>query len=275
MKRLYLSLLALLLLALPANAAERWVVYYGDKHPASALEPFDLIVLDSDHHPPLETLSGRGKILLGYISLGEAEKYRSYYKAIAKKKLLLHDSTLWKNHVVIDVRNPKWAQMVVDELIPPILAQGFDGIMIDTLDSAIEPELSNPKQFPGMKQGAIDLIRAIRVRYPDIKIMVNRGLEILPDIAADIDMVMAESIYTDWVKNPKRPQLVPKQEYMQYLDMIAKGQEISPSLRIYSLDYWNMNDKRGVKKIYARQREQGFIPYVSTRELNRIFVEPK
>lgn len=273
----FVYFMLVLFAVLPAAAAtnERWVVYYGNTLPASAFEPFDVIVFDSDSHPPIKPLLQNGKTVLGYLSLGEAEKYRSYYKSLHKQKLLLHKSALWKNHTVVDVRKPAWAMMVVDELIPPILAQGFDGIMIDTLDSAIEPEITSPEKFPGMKQGAIDMIKLIRARYPTIKIMVNRGLDILPDIATDIDMVMAESIYTDWVKNPKKPQLVRVKEYQEYLAMIAKGRDMSPTLKIYSLDYWNMKDTQGVKNIYGKQREQGFVPYVSTKELQAIFQEPR
>ena len=58
---------------------ERWVVYYTDKLPASAFEQYDLIAFDSDSHPPIADLKAKGKTLLGYISFGEAEDYRSYY----------------------------------------------------------------------------------------------------------------------------------------------------------------------------------------------------
>ncbi|MCE2927874.1 MAG: endo alpha-1,4 polygalactosaminidase [Rickettsiales bacterium] len=257
------------------TAPERWVVYYTDKLPASAFEAYDVIAFDQKYHPPLEPLKAQGKTLLGYISLGEAEKYRSYFNAIKKKGLLHQSSTLWKGHYYIDVRKPAWTKMVLDELIPPILAKGFDGIMIDTMDSAIEPEMQNPKKYPGMKKASIELIKAIRTRYPDIKIMVNRGLEILPEMAPHIDMLMAESTYTDWVPNPKKPVLVKPETYQYYLDIIAKGRAANPKLKVYSMDYWDMSDTDGVKAIYAKQREQGFVPYVSTMDLQHLHPEPQ
>lgn len=254
---------------------ERWAVYYTDVLPATTFEAFDLIAFDSDHHPDITSLKAQGKIMLGYISLGEAETYRSYYNKIKSKNLLLQESDLWKGHYYIDVRKQAWTKMMLDELIPPILEQGFDGIIIDTTDSAIEPEMQHPKKFAGMKQGAVNLIKAIRKRYPNIKIMINRGLEILPQIAGDIDYLMAESTMTDWVPNPKKPVLVDDKTYQYYMDLIRKSQEISPKLKVYSMDYWDMSDVEGVKYIYAKQRENGFVPYVSSMDLQHMHPEPK
>jgi len=254
---------------------ERWAVYYTDKLPASAFESLDTLAFDSDYHPALEPLKAQGKTLLGYISLGEAEKYRSYFKEIKTQNLLLKGSTLWKGHYIIDVRKAAWQDMVLDKLIPPILAKGFDGIMIDTIDSAVDREINDPKKYAGMKKSAIQLIKAIRARYPDIKIMMNRGLEILPDVAGDLDMFMAESIYTDWVPNPKKPVLVKEQDYQEYLRIINNARTIAPNLKVYSLDYWQMNDIKGVRHIYAKQREQGFVPYVSTMDLQHFHPEPQ
>lgn len=272
---LFIGMMATAAFAQDAQRPERWVVYYDDKLPASAFEPYDVIAFDSDAHPPITDLKGRGKILLGYISFGEAEKYRSYFKDVKSRGLLLGESPLWKGHYYVDVRKAEWTTMLLDELIPPILAQGFDGIMIDTIDSVVYPEIEHPDKYPGMKQGAINLIKAVRARYPNIKIMLNRGLEILPEVASEIDMVMAESIYTDWTPNPKKPVLVKEAEYKAYLDMIAKAQAISPKLKIYSMDYWNMKDAKGVKRIYKVQRANGFVPYVSTMDLQHLHAEPK
>ena len=276
MKRI-LWLLCIILGSACAQAAEpeRWVVYYTDKLPASAFEAFDVIAFDSEHHPDIAPLKAKGKMVLGYISLGEAEKYRSYFNTIKERKLLLGKSDLWKGHYYIDVRKKEWTQMVLNELIPPILEQGFDGIMIDTIDSVIEPEIQAPEKYAGMKQGAVRLIKSIRARYPDIKIMVNRGFGILTEIAGDIDMVMAESVYTDWVPNPKKPVLVDKETYQYYLGIINSARDHAPNLKVYSMDYWDMSDSEGVRHIYAAQRRQGFVPYVSTMDLQHLHPEPQ
>ncbi len=259
---------------IPANP-ERWVIYYTDKLPASSFTAYDVIAFDSDSHPPIADLKAQGKTLLGYISFGEAESYRSYFKKIKEKKLFFGDSTLWKGHYYIDVRNEAWTKMLIEELIPTILAKGFDGILIDTMDSVVQPEIDNPVKYKGMKRAAIKLIKDVRTAYPDMKIMMNRGLEILPDVAVDVDYVMAESVYTDWVPNPKKPVRVSKETNDYYVDLIKKSQAISPKLKVYSMEYWNMKDTAGVKQIYRDQRALGWVPYVSTMDLQHHTPEPQ
>ena len=53
-----------------------WLVYYSDKAPSEAFKGYDLIVFDSQFHPPLRPLLDRGKTLLGYLNLGEASENR-------------------------------------------------------------------------------------------------------------------------------------------------------------------------------------------------------
>jgi len=266
--RLFLSLLFLCIAGHAwAAAPERWVVYYTDKLPAEKFSSFDTLIFDSDSHPPLAPLKVKGKTLLGYISLGEAEKYRKFYPAIKQKGLLLKANKLWKGHTIIDVRKQAWADMVVNELIPGILAQGFDGIMIDTIDSVT--------QYDDMREGAMNLIRAIRARYPDIKIMLNRGFEILPYVAKDIDMVMAESTYTDIQPGAKKAIIVPEATQREYMNILTQAKQAAPGLKIYTIDYWPLKDIAGVKAIYAAQRARGFVPYVCKLDLQSLCEEPK
>jgi uncharacterized protein (TIGR01370 family) len=260
MKKLVLLLIALFP-ALAFAATERFVVYYGDKIPAAKFADYDVIVFDSDTHPDLAAL--KDKTLLGYVSLGEAEKYRGYFKELKKKKILLSDNKVWKDHAVIDIRKPEWKDYVLEILIPATLKQGFSGVMLDTIDSPLALENEHPKQYPGMHQAAVELIGSIRSHYPDIKIMLNRGFEILPQVADDIDMVMAETIYTDWQPGQKHPIVQSQKDYDAALAMLSEAKRVAPALKIYTIDYWPAKDRAGIKTIYARQRQAGFVPYVA------------
>src|SRR5579872_4599043 len=221
MLRIILALLltVLILYVLSMLSVERWVVYYANALPPNAFKPFDVIVFDSDSHPPLAALKEQHKLLLGYISLGEAEDYRDYYKDIESQHLLLEANPAWKGHRIIDVRKPEWTAYAINVLVPKVLAQGFDGIMIDTMDSVTHLEDEDPKQYAGMKQAAAQLIKAIRAHYPYIKIMVNRGFDLLPYVGEDIDMVMAESTYSLWSPG-KTPSLVNDADRKHYIEML-------------------------------------------------------
>lgn len=276
MMRWLMTMAMILSFYIPAHAKEQeqWIVYYADKAPSELFLPYDVIVFDSVQHPALAPLKDRGKTVLGYISLGEAEEYRSDFQFLKKQNLLVQRSKEWPDHHYVDVRNPAWIQKAIDETIPNLLQHGFDGIMIDTLDSPLLLEEKYPQKYKGMSDAVVRMIKAIRMHYPTIKIMVNRGFEVLPQIANDIDMVLAESTYTTYDFDKKVAVLQPKDEHEYYVEMLKSAQKIAPSLKIYTLDYWDMQDRKGVQAIYDLQRKYGFTPYVTTVDLEHIHVAP-
>ncbi len=253
----------------------RWVVYYGEALPSSDFDDYDIIVFDRDKHPPVQNLKAKGKILLGYVSVGEAEKYRPDYEDIRATHALLEENPNWKGHYAVDVRRPEWTQYLIQEVIPQVIRQGFHGIFIDTLDSAEDLEAKNPKKYAGMIKAAAEVVRTIRLNYPDLRIMVNRGFAVMPAIAGDVDYLLAESVLANYDFKKKKASFFPDTVYQEYVDKMQALKREAPQLRLVTLDYWDMKDVGGVKKIYARQKANGFMPYVTTIGLDRVDPEPK
>ena len=252
----------------------RWVTYYSNKAPLEAFKPYQLCVFDSTEHPPLMALKQANKTLLGYISLGEVEQYRSHFKEVKKEGILLDENPNWKGSFFVDLRNALWVKRVVEELVPAILQKGFDGIFMDTLDNAETLEERDPIKYEGMKQAAIDLVKAIRQNYPQIKIMMNRGFQLLPQLTSVIDMEMGEVIYTQYDFQKKKYLLQPLEEHKYYVKTLKEAQKANPSLKVFTLDYWDKTKTQEISNIYKKQREDGFIPYVATIKLNEIIPEP-
>jgi uncharacterized protein (TIGR01370 family) len=234
----------------------RWVCYYGSSAPFSTLSKFDLLVFDSDAHPAIAPLKERGKTVVGYLSIGEVNSTRGYFNEVKAQNLVLGENKNWKDSFFIDVRNPLWTKRVVEELVPGILRSGFDGIFLDTIDNAPYLEQTEPQRYRGMADAMVRLVRTIRQNYPGIKIIANRGFDILSRIENDIDMVLGESIVESQVRT---------------LQELKKRR---PAVTILTLDYVDPRDRNAVIQAYRRQRANGFNPYVSTRELNTVFEEP-
>lgn len=253
---------------------DNYLVYYAEKADFNELAKYNLLVFDSDKHPPLRPLQDRGKILLGYISLGEAENHRRHFKAVKAQGILGEENQYWKGSYYVDQRDPRWAKRVIEDLIPKILQKGFDGIFMDTLDNPAHMERTWPDKYGGMIQAGVNLVKAIRHHYPDIKIMMNRGYELLPQVAGDIDFEMAESLYADYNFETKTYRNTPHEDYQYQIRLLNKVKKMHPHLQIVSLDYWNPEDAQGIMKIYEIERQNGFVPYVATVELNRIVLEP-
>lgn len=252
-----------------------WVVYYSDKAEPQVFNRYNLIVFDSEYHPRLQPLLNEDKMLLGYLSLGEAEKDRTYFYDIKKKGILLGENKKWPGSYAVDIRNHQWSEMVLESIIPDILNKGFKGIFLDTLDSPLDLERRDPKRYRGMKMAALNLIKAIRHHYPSITIMMNRAYEILPEAAPYVDMQLGESTLTDYNFGKKTYEMVNAPLYQKQVKMLQLAKRINPKLKVYTLDYWNPEDKEQIKNIYNTQEQNGFYPYVSTVMLDRVVEKPR
>lgn len=254
--------------------AKKWAIYFAENLPNEVFKPYSPVVLEPDQHPDLAILLESGKMVLGYLSLGEVSKDRHYYSEVKKEGLLLETNKNWPDSRMVDVRNPLWTSRVIEELIPSILFSRFSGVFLDTVDNPSYLEEKEPEKYKGMKKGIVQLIKTIRLHYPQMPIMMNRGFAILKDVANEIDMVLAENILVDHNIAEGKSRFVSEEQYQKVVKELKEAQKINPELEIFTLDYWDPNDTETVKKIYEIQRESGFYPYVSTLHLNQIIPEP-
>jgi uncharacterized protein (TIGR01370 family) len=269
-----LSLLAMAATIHGAEPLQPWVVYYSNQLPVRAFDPYRLVVLDSQHHPSVRALADRGKMVLGYISLGEVEQHRDWFAEVKAEGLLLMENKSWPGSYFVDVRDPRWTRRVIEELVPRILRHGFHGLFLDTLDNPPHLERSDPEKYRGMTAAAAALVRALRLHYPNIRLMMNRGYELLPEVGGHIDYELGESVFADYDFDAKTYRRVPEEEYRHQVELLQQARRAHPGLVVYTLDYWNPDDREGIAQIYRVQRANGFIPQVSVVELDRIIEEP-
>ncbi len=252
---------------------EKFIVYYSDKEHPGNFKDYQVLVLDAKYHPPLQRLAEDGKTLLGYISLGEVTNHSLYYPKLKEQGLLFAENPNWKGSYGVDIRNPAWQKIVIESLIPALLRDGFNGVFFDTLDSPIELERVDPKKYKGMKEASINLIKAVRTNFPQVKIMVNRGYTILPQLAPYVDIVLGESVRNTYDFNKKVYHKVDESLYLTQVKWLKEAKQRNPKLKIYTLDYADPKDPIKITDIYSVQRANGFVPYVATIGLNEIVNE--
>jgi hypothetical protein len=105
-------------------------------------------------------------------------------------------------------------------------------------------------------------------------IMVNRGYALLPRIASEIDMLMGESVHATFDAASESYVRVSSDALRWQLGRLNEARRLRPSLKLFSLDYWNPTDTAGLVQIYAEARANGLIPYVATIDLSRVVVRP-
>jgi polysaccharide biosynthesis protein PelA len=260
--------------ASPVSKSFKWAICYAQYPRTQELQGFELIVLDSDASVSLSALAQPGRDVLAYLSLGEIEQHRPYFDWAKSAGILLGENPNWHGSFYVDVRQESWRKRVVDELVPTILAAGFNGVFLDTLDDAAALEGQDPQLYGGMKSAAVNLVRNLREGFPGMRIMVNRGYGLFPGIAPLVDILLGESVYTTYDVAHNGYIRVPAAQYEQQVDLLKQARQTNPKLRICSLDYWDPNARKEIRRIYRVERANGFAPYVATRELDRVVREP-
>lgn len=261
--------------ALPEVGAQAWGIDYGSATDPAIAKHYDLLVLEPDFDRALAPLRGKNTRLLGYISLGEINMARPFAAELSRAGALSDRNPNWPEARYVDLRHPAWRDMVLDHLIPALLRKGYDGIFMDTLDNAEALEHLKPRDHQGMVAGAAALVQAIRARFPDITIMMNRGYALLPKVVSRIDIVLAEAMASRWNFAEKRYEMMTPEDWDWQAAKLYEAKRANPRLKLMTLDYWDPADEATVASLYARERAAGFQPYVSTLALDRLIPEPR
>ena len=255
-------------------APKSWVVYYGAEPAGAQLAPYDIIVVDGGYTGPLGELKARGAMVLAYLSLAEVSKQRAHFAQAQQAGLLVKENPNWPGAWMLEVRDERWRAMVVEQLAPALLARGFDGLFLDTVDSALHLEATEPKTYGGASDAAVDLILRLHRSAPRAKLMLNGAVPLLARLRGAVDMVAVESSMTDWDFARKTARWRRPDERKWATDRLAKARLANGDLRVFTLDYWPVDDAAGRARIYREQRAAGFVPYVATIALDRVIAEP-
>ena len=267
--------------------ARSWIAYYPTQFPKDqaaleALRSFGLIVMNAEHKEYVKQVkSGHNKVL-AYVSVGEVGPQHPWMPYLQAHGMLLQENPAWKGNYVVDLRQKQWRQYVIQRVIPPLLAAGFDGVMLDTIESPLHLELygeaSERERHRGMKAAAVELLKEVRAAFPGITIIMNRGFPVLGKAVPYVDGVIAESVFTDYDAQHQRYEMRPLEQRQLLLAQIQAykraAEKAGKEPQLFGLEYGDLADTPMVKKLYDKQRQQGWRPYVGSRALNVIALPP-
>lgn len=247
-----------------------WLCYYGNVFGPEVYARFDLVVLDSHRHPPLPSAPGHPPVL-GYLSVGEVAQDGPYWALARHQDYLVMQNPAW-NSWIVDVRDPTWQRLLLQVAVPAIFDQGFDGLFLDTFDASLHLlTLADGQRFKGVHEALLKIVKAIKSHYPDKWIAVNRGLPVLPAMAPWIDFIVYEDLYSFYNDQTKAYEPVAATTRDVLMPHIEKGLAANPTLGLLSIDYAAADQPELAKEAIRFARSKGFVPYVSTVELDQIF----
>ena len=223
------------------------LIYYGDNASTEYLNSFKAVVLDPDIYHSVFNIATE---TYAYISLGEVRKSRNFFQFVKEMSVLKGENPNWKGSYYISLKSGKWQEFVINYLIPLILSKGYKGLFLDTVDSLLKTNKNKPF--------TINFINNIRLRFPGIKIIMNRGFDIARYVK--VDGILFESTITTF-NFKKKKYFFLKQRHIF---------KIPKKIKKYSIDYWTPTDFKTIKKIYNIALKRGYIPYVGEITLRQL-----
>ncbi|GEM_PF-1908339 len=253
-----------------------FVCYYG---PGSVPEmsQADVAIVDGRNLSTdnIKELQASGTWVVSYVTIGEDDTlsvadgkgpggYASYFMDTDGDKKP-DKNTSWNSYFV-DAGNPLWQERILNGRIKDIIEKfGCDGIFLDTVDTV--------DLYKDTKAGMVDLIRKMREKYPNIKIVQNRGFSVLGETFQYIDAIMFEdfSINYDW-KNDSYSQADKGKLYATGLQALEiNGHRKKKDFLVFDLGYADLNQPDLIQFCYDRAWEYDFIPYVANIQLDEVY----
>jgi cysteinyl-tRNA synthetase len=225
-------------------------------------------VIENLKHSP-----GGDKIVLCYMSIGQAERYRYYWQ-----REWNHDPPAWLDEPDPDwtddywVRywDPDWQAVIFgspDSYLDRIIELGFDGVYLDRVDTYVYYE---EKGRETAAREMVDFVIAIaeyaRDRNPSFGVFPQNAEELgrqFPEYMEVVTGIGVEDLYYGYPHDhtPSPADWTARREAI-LLEWAEAGK------LVLTVDYTSRPEQ--VADAYHRSRANGFVPYVADRSLGRL-----
>jgi cysteinyl-tRNA synthetase len=161
-----------------------------------------------------------GRRVIAYLSIGEAEDYRTYWQRSWKTNpppFLLAQNPEWKGNYRVKYWQANWQRLILAE-VDKIMAAGFAGVYLDIVDgfetfeqdgtNFIDDRL-NPETKQSYRRDMVDWVKAVAARArktnPAALVIPQNGTQLLgqSDFLAAVDAVGVEDLFTNGDKLQK------------------------------------------------------------------------
>ena len=275
---------------------------------ALANSPYDMLVIeptrsakgseDFDTAGLVARLHGRGKLVLAYIDIGEAEDYRVYWEdgwrpptrhARGEPSFLITaDPGGWSGNYPVAYWDQRWKDIVIygeSSLLNMVLEDGFDGVYLDWIEAFSDPSVAAAAAAQGIDPAA-EMVRFVsevgqyaRGMSPGFVVVAQNGADLaeqVPQYLEVIDGLAQEDLSyggvadTEW-GDPNSGDVPTAEEDRRYLTELL-GLYRQAGIPIFCVDYALRPEH--VEEAYRRHREAGCLGYVSQSPLSRLSETP-
>jgi len=240
------------------------VVYYEDKISYPMVGIHDYIIVQ----PELTNTHTHGFSLYNdkmyaYVSIGEIDKKIKEYQDI-KQEWVVAKNDSWQSEV-LDLKNKEYIEYLFSAMIQPRVNQGFTNFFFDTLDS-YHLASKTQEDREANEKALVSFLKEFKRRYPNSKLVINRGFEIIDQVHDLVDAVLFESYYVG-IGGDKLAYKNVDSEAREWLD-IHIDKIKSYGVDVISVEYLPEDEVDAADEVVGKLVKRGIIPYVSNRELN-------
>lgn len=213
---------------------------------------------------------GSTRLLIAYLSFGEAERYRAYWRPEwydpAKRPFWLGEANPnWDGNYAVQYWQPEWQQLIFgapESYLDIIMAQGFDGVYLDRADAFFEWEKSRPTARADMALFVRTLADYARRKNPNFLVVMQNAEELLDD-AKVLDAIdgMAKEDLLYGVDRPEAPNKPQDVKYSVRQLRMAQG----AGRTVLVVEY--LRDPVKMEAAEKLIRAEGFVPYFAPRSL--------
>lgn len=232
----------------------------------TTLSNYDLVVVDGEDATDelVAGLKEDGALVLGYVSVGSIENWRSWYSQVSAYRLELMGD--WPGEWYANTAQAGYRNVITNSVAPMILAKGFDGLFLDNVDM-IE---NHAPQMTGMYTLVEDL--AALVHTDDRLLFTQNGADVTEPVMDDLDGWNREDVTStyDW----------DTESYV--LQSTADRTAAADELESYdaggvfttATDYTSGSDPDADALARTTACDAGAVPFISDIELTRVPITP-
>lgn len=219
---------------------------------------------------------GGRRVVLSYLSVGEAEDYRFYWKAewsTTPPSWMEAENPDWEGNFKVRYWDPDWKRIIFgspDAYLDRIIAAGFDGVYLDIIDAYwYFQEKGRKTAAKEMTNFVMELAAYARAKVPGFRIVPQNAEDLMVDPAylATVDGLGKEDAFFGWDGDG-----VPNADestawIMQHLKLITDAGK-----PVFLIEY--PSDPARIREAYKKGKDAGLIPYSTVRDLDRMVVNP-
>jgi len=259
--------------AATARAISGWLYQLQNINPEQiAGSPEDLAVIDYDGDgEPLakaqiermrQKPDGSRRLVLAYLSIGEAESYRDYWRSTWRKRppaWLGKVNPKWRGNFAVRFWDPAW-QSIVFERIDRLITAGFDGLYLDKVD-----EFETLGHRDDMVEFVARIAARTKSRRADALVVSQNGDGLIPDpkFRRSIDGFAREDLFYGEKSDGVRNRASEVRENVDRLKLLtAEGKPV------LVVEY--PSSKEQAQTARRKISEQGFIGLMARRSLSEL-----